>query len=458
MLTSRAKAYKEYRRSRRSLLTRLAPKHSARKVRAQGVQSAYEQARAALARAQSELDETTERGRRLDARLQYLEQQRGRYDAVHAELGRLDARLFDEEAYGIFPVADALAWESGLLRSTRALIPVEVAREKRVRTLLNGATKHLDSCLDQVQTALKACIDLGVSHNVRHKTQVFTGGVFTTVKRVEPRLLAAKNRSGEYHKMVLLARRRQPLVLRPPMLTFLDLTLLPRPISGRGIDEPALYKSLETSYAECRSSQSYVLGEIRTAQAREKALYAHERELGGQIRAADEQLRRARHCLVRELLATHGDVWAVNAALERMFPSEAVGAPPVPGPPAAEPGTTTAAVRPSPAGNGARALPEAAVQTPVRTAAETTQTEDPSEVARPPHSPTSPGIGWPMTESVDRLSMFTERTVAAHGGAASSMRNAALMRLRALVSEINERTRDDSEEEDLPWHNLALGF
>ncbi|SNX86006.1 uncharacterized protein MEPE_04715 [Melanopsichium pennsylvanicum] len=225
------------------------------------------------------------------------------YSALSNELDKIDDTLFDG-ATPEFVQDDYAEWEVKVWLQVQLFMAAETNREKRARQMLKDASPILVSIIKDVQTALQHCIDAGVASNQKYsKNLVSNTTPKSTVKGTQPLVLRAKTSSGKFFTTLAKARGSQMLVERPPEFKLIELHLMPGSKNPKAVDERGLHKSLETSYAQAKTLDSYLKREIAASLERQKKLTAETAKLHGTMRSAKQHLRDVRRRIIQSVVA-----------------------------------------------------------------------------------------------------------------------------------------------------------
>ncbi|PKI83503.1 hypothetical protein MVES_002393 [Malassezia vespertilionis] len=392
-----------------------------------------------------------ERERAFEKERDMLEREHVDFIGLKQGLQRLGDDMFPDTVLGLFPGLDALVFELKLQRATKNLLPSEINREKRARVPLKRAETHVRFCLDQLRKALQKGMDIGVPKNTLHHQQLFSGDMLTTVKAVTPLMLRTKASLGDFFTQIAIARGRQPMIYLPPRFQVLDLSLMPNQTHERIVNEMGLYNSLEASYGECQHCFQYTKAEICISFEREKALIEHQKHMDALIDEAEYDMRGAQNCVV-EVLRAGQSVQAANDQLNKQF-GNLIAKHKYEDEHAEEAAQEDANYEPIP---NAIMPPDSAQGGDIPFAIY-------REVFKENLRPDTASVATsntlvPGDANSDAASTWTGTTATPSLSISVNLMKATLNRLHALLAEVEQRTRWVDDEEDLPWHNLALGF
>ncbi|WFD32222.1 hypothetical protein MSPP1_003265 [Malassezia sp. CBS 17886] len=368
-----------------SVLTRVLGRRSARMRRTHAAGGAMEDAEKQREHTARAREAARTRHGALERERAALAQQRLTYDDALERLAELGAALFPPAVRSAEPMLEAPQWEADVLRAIDALIPAEMDRERRTRTVLCSAQKNIDTVLKLLRECLQQCMAIGVPQGDAFHQRVVARGKHLAANRVTPLLLRAKSASGDFYTYIARARIRNPAVLVAPLMELVDLSDLSRHRGEHALGEMQLYASLERSYAQCQRCRTFVREELRVSLERDKVLRAHRGGLGVQIRSAQAAVRAETYELVGTRLG----------------------------------------------GDAARGASAATVVGP------------------------TPMDGDDAASTVTHFTTTSSLTVIE--GLPQPLVHAAHLRLRAILAQTNEQTRATDDDEDLPWHSLALG-
>lgn len=339
---------------------------------------------------------------------------------LNERLSLLGDKIFTKETVSVFPILEALRWEVEVQKATRALIPIEIDREKRARNALKTADKHVQDCIRYIREILKLGMDMGVPQNNKHHQKLFSGSALEFADKSMPWLLRCKTSVSEFFTNVARARVRQVLVLQPPLFELPDLSHLAGRSKVRAMDELGMYAKMESSYAQCQFCRTYVAREISSSVAREKALLERQTQMSTSIETAERDVRAAQ-CII--LLSYTQGIQHVQSKLSEVY------------------------------GTKAAQFYSLAPDQP-----QEVSTESPKVIQVSEDTPSARPSTLPPYNSDDSISAKTETTHSPIPGMSLFLYKMSRARLHALLREIDAQTRVEDTEEDLPWHNLALGW
>ena len=376
------------------------------------------------------LDRAQAEQAQLEQELESLARQSVEIRIMEERLDDLGRRLCPRGCCGT--ELDALFFEVDVLLLLTKLVPSEIMREKRAREALLSAEKSGRACLKIMRDVLQMSINLGMANDNRDR--LFPGLPSTLTKRSMPLFLRAKVCLGEFYTRVSRARMRQPLVLRAPVMDLADLTRLPGK-KNNPFTRDDMQKSIETSYTQCQHVCNYAQSEARFCLMRERALKSFLTELDESIRAAMWRIRKAR-AYILEL-----DPSAAQLALAHLMDELPKTNDPVKA--IAPPRTLDAE---DDDGNEIKDADD------IDTAAELGSDSD-GEVK----SQVSKG-SVSDTRTMSSVSLASTMTAVSVMSATPELYGATIARLHAKTTAIDHELRTDQDDEDLPWHSLALGF
>ncbi|KOS15586.1 hypothetical protein Malapachy_2566 [Malassezia pachydermatis] len=418
---------KESNRLRKSVVTKLAPKHSKWSSKAtqahEAATSSHQQMEASF---QSLNDAKTE--------LQRLETRRTDLVRLAIESAALQRRI-DEIGDEMFPYGSEHTVLRAWVREVRIrqlflkLIPTEVKREQRARSALNFAEKNTVTIMKILREILELSIQFGIANDNRDR--LIPASLTKFSKRITPMLLRAKVLLGDFYTWIAKARMRQKFVVRAPVMELVDLSRMPDKKRNR-LDQDGLVKSIESSYAQCRALQTFTQTEINLGKTRERALYKHFDELGASISAAQREVRAAR-AVALDVDATQLD--KALAPFADKLPKDNTEVKPVAQPISAD------------------EVQRARMRLDKEMEAEAPEEDE--DDAKSEMGKVAPST---VASTSTRLSLATTVTAVSMPGVDPDLFTQALHRLHTLLADLDASSRTDQDDEDLPWTMLALGF
>lgn len=380
-------------------------------------------------REHAKLDASIARQRQLEQEQSELVHNRLRFDFLRESLHTLSDKLFDEEAFALFPILETLHWELAVQVATRKLIPFEIDRERRARRALKLADKNIQDCIRYIRFCLNVGLKIGVPQNNKHHLKLMSGSALSMTSQILPSLLNCKSSLGDFFLSIAQARVRQKLVRPAPQFELVDLSRLPGRSKDKALNELAVYASLEKSYGECQHCRYYVANEIRVSFAREKALQQRQNKMDASIEAAKEDVRAAQNTVL--LSYSHG-LQETHNELEKLY------------------GVQARIIQ-------AKSEKDDVMRDNARDASDASWDAHQNEATQGDDTSTRPST-LPPYPSSDQASTTIKGSSFRLAEESTGLHQASSARLHTLLGEVDAQTRVEDTDEDLPWHDLALSW
>ncbi|WFD43085.1 hypothetical protein MPSI1_001738 [Malassezia psittaci] len=361
-----------------------------------------------LKAAKHKADANAELERYLEQVRAELDSSRLRYEYLLKKSEDLGTEIFTSSTVKTFPVLEALQWEVDVKETELKLLPIELDREKRARQALKSAEQCIKDCLKYVRTILNIGIEMGVPQDNKHHQKLFSGSAIKFADSSMPSMLNCKSSLGKYVTFIVQARMRQDLILVSPQFELPDLSRLPGRKKVGTMNELEMYSAMEKCYAQCQACCTYVATELCVSVAREKAYRQRLGNLQEALKATKTSVQRAQYTI----LNTYNEgIAEVQRHLVLQFPL-------------------------------------AASQFAEIARAKQVDKGENTDLSPDPH----------VYQDTEKNSVTTEDPYVPISGVSTALYEAARRCLLIIRSEIAAETRVEDTQEDLPWHNLALGW